>query len=167
MLYLSSEIGLSYILHSQPNLMILNLGIFQNTGMNYKASATHKLKPSPVRPESKTQTTSESHLWQYFRTTRLSSSTWSIHALQPITNLPDWCNQSWQEDNKTPLSQSKTHHSIIDMTIHPKDCQTRHVQALPKHHRRTPVIPILDLLTMKAMATTMTATTLTQEKFIL
>ena len=39
--------------------------------------------------------------------------------LQPITNSPDWHHQSWQEDNETHLSQSKTCHSIIDMTIFP------------------------------------------------
>ena len=50
MLYLSSEIDLSYVLYSWPNLTILNLGIFQNTGTNYKASATHKLKSSPIGP---------------------------------------------------------------------------------------------------------------------
>ena len=33
---------------SWPNPMIPKFGIFQNTGTNYKASATHKLKPSPV-----------------------------------------------------------------------------------------------------------------------
>ena len=46
MLY-SSEIDLSYILRSRPNPTILNFGIFQNIGTNYKAGATHKLKPSP------------------------------------------------------------------------------------------------------------------------
>ena len=49
MLYLSSEIDLSYVLRSWPNPMILNLGIFQNTGMNFKAGTTHKLKPSPIQ----------------------------------------------------------------------------------------------------------------------
>ena len=33
---------------SQPNPTIPNFRIFRNMGMNYKASATHKLKPSPV-----------------------------------------------------------------------------------------------------------------------
>ena len=53
------------------------------------------------------------------------------------------------------------------MTIHPKDCQTHYVQALPEHHRRILVIPILDLLTMKAMVMTTTATTPTQAQFTL
>ena len=52
------------------------------------------------------------------------------------------------------------------MTIHPKDCQTHHVQALPEHHRRILVSPIPDLPMMKAMAMTTTAMTLTQAQFI-
>ena len=51
------------------------------------------------------------------------------------------------------------------MTIRLKDRQTHHIQATPEYHRRIPVIPIPDYATMKAMAMTMMATTLTQAQF--
>ena len=52
------------------------------------------------------------------------------------------------------------------MTISLKDCQTHHIQALPKHHRRIMVILILDLPTTKAMVMTTMAMALTQAQFI-
>ena len=53
------------------------------------------------------------------------------------------------------------------MTICLKDCQTHHIQAPPEYPRRILVILILDLLTMKVMATTMIAATPTQAQLIL
>ena len=51
------------------------------------------------------------------------------------------------------------------MTIHPKDHQTHHIQAPSEHLKGIPVIPIVDLLTMKLMAVTMMVTTQTQGQF--
>ena len=50
------------------------------------------------------------------------------------------------------------------MTIHLKDCQTHHIQALPEYLEGTLDIPIPDLLMTSAMATT-TATTQIQAQF--
>ena len=71
MLDLSSEINLSYALCSQPTLTILNFGIFQNLGMNYKASTTHKLKPSPIGSETQNPKPSQN---PYFNRCMLSLS---------------------------------------------------------------------------------------------
>ena len=158
MLDLSAKSNLSYALLLMTKFDDVKSPDFWNIGMNYKTNATHKLNSCPVGSEFWILNILNSSLYWYFRATRLSSSTWSISVQQPVTNLPDWHHQSWQEAKETHLSQSKILCSIMDMTICLKDHQTHHVQAPPKYLKGILVIPIPVLLMTKAMAVITTIT---------
>ena len=68
---------------SQPNLTIRNFGIFWNTGMNYNAGTTHKLKPSPIGPDilksEHSQNLSFNTITHYFQNISLQNYLWTTH----------------------------------------------------------------------------------------